>query len=198
MSLLNRGDDKHRFIKTLVAILRARLLPLVHGTETRAHSNPWLVALWKNLGVPPMSVVALVGVVALAFVRRLMKREPLLLTNLVGVLYPAYQSLKAVERPEPDDDERWLTYWSVFGGFTLLDTQSHKFDKYTRYYYLAKMLALHWLYARSGSLAVYRQVIRPFLVKYGGYGVVHAADPTSINGTAGLVVENPGPFRKDL
>jgi hypothetical protein len=35
---------------------------------------------------------------------------PGLVSNLVGVLLPAYRSLKAVERPRQDDDERFLTY----------------------------------------------------------------------------------------
>ncbi|TPX69579.1 hypothetical protein SpCBS45565_g02332 [Spizellomyces sp. 'palustris'] len=165
------------------ALLRTRLLPRVATTEHRAHQNAVLVAIHKKLGIPPMSVVALAGAVALVGLRRMLKRQPLLLTNLVGVLYPAWQSIKGVERPEADDDERWLTYWSIFGLFTLLDTYHEKVMSYIRYYYVPKMLILYWLFARNGSLAVYRQAIRPILVKYGGYGAVHVVqDPTAANG----------------
>ncbi|TPX55100.1 hypothetical protein PhCBS80983_g05607 [Powellomyces hirtus] len=194
--VLTKGDDQAA-IKPVIAYLRAKLLPAVSNTERKAHANPVLVAVWKKLGIPPMSVVALVALVVAGTLRKMLKKQPLLLTNLVGVLYPAYQSIKAVERPEADDDERWLTYWSIFGLFTLLDSISHKVISYVRYYYVPKMLILHWLFARNGSLAVYRQVIRPFLVKYGGYGVVHAADPASI-GTSSLVVDGPGPLTKNL
>ncbi|KAI8586260.1 TB2/DP1, HVA22 family-domain-containing protein [Geranomyces variabilis] len=194
---LARGDDQVAF-KPIVNYLRAKLLPAVSSTERKAHANPVLIAIWKKAGIQPSVAVAIVGVVVAASLRRMLKRQPLLLSNLVGVLYPAYQSIKAVERPEADDDERWLTYWSIYGLFTLLDSIHLRVMQYVKFYYVPKMLILHWLFARNGSLAIYRQVLRPFLVKYGGYGVVHAAvDPSSAHPIA-LVTENPGPLTKEL
>ncbi|KAJ3154881.1 Receptor expression-enhancing protein 6 [Geranomyces michiganensis] len=192
---LARGDDQST-LRPIVTYLRAKLLPAVSNTERKAHANPVLIAIWKKAGIQPSVAVAIAGLVVAATLRRMLKRQPLLLSNLVGVLYPAYQSIKAVERPESDDDERWLTYWSIYGLFTLLDSIHHRVMQYFKFYYVPKMLILYWLFARNGSLAVYRQVLRPFLVKYGGYGVVHAAvDPASGKPTA-LVTENPGPLAK--
>jgi receptor expression-enhancing protein 5/6 len=51
-------------------------------------------------------------VVALFFVfEDIMSR---IIVDMVGVLYPAYISFKAIETPHLDDDKQWLTYWVVF------------------------------------------------------------------------------------
>ena len=34
-----------------------------------------------------------------------------LFSNLLGFVYPAYRSFKALETPEKEDDKQWLTYW---------------------------------------------------------------------------------------
>lgn len=44
-----------------------------------------------------------------------------ILTNLIGVAYPAFMSFVALESEGDDDDKQWLTYWVVFGFFTILD-----------------------------------------------------------------------------
>ena len=40
----------------------------------------------------------------------LARRKPLFLSHLLGVGYPIYRSILAIERPRVNDDERWLTY----------------------------------------------------------------------------------------
>lgn len=42
-----------------------------------------------------------------------------LLCNSIGFLYPAYVSIHAIESPNKDDDTKWLTYWVVFGIFSV-------------------------------------------------------------------------------
>jgi receptor expression-enhancing protein 5/6 len=45
-----------------------------------------------------------------------------ILTSVITVLYPAFKSIKALETKDDDDDDKvWLTYWCVFGFFTLFD-----------------------------------------------------------------------------
>lgn len=34
-----------------------------------------------------------------------------ILCNVIGIAYPAYISMKAVETKEKTDDTKWLTYW---------------------------------------------------------------------------------------
>jgi receptor expression-enhancing protein 5/6 len=51
-----------------------------------------------------------------------------LLTNLLGFLYPAYASFKALESHGVDDDKQWyiffsfrLTYWVVFAFLNMIE-----------------------------------------------------------------------------
>jgi receptor expression-enhancing protein 5/6 len=43
------------------------------------------------------------------------------LTTLLGWALPAYFSLKALESPSQGDDTQWLTYWTVFGAFQIVE-----------------------------------------------------------------------------
>lgn len=44
-----------------------------------------------------------------------------LILSLVGFVYPAYQSFKALTTTQTDDDTQWLTYWVVYTFFTLTE-----------------------------------------------------------------------------
>merc|ERR1719319_988534 len=44
-----------------------------------------------------------------------------LLCNMLGFVYPAYCSIKALESRTKEDDQKWLTYWVVFALFSVLE-----------------------------------------------------------------------------
>lgn len=52
-----------------------------------------------------------------------------ILSLLVGFVYPAYMSFKAIESPEKSDDTQWLTYWVVFASLTVLEIFSGGLSK---------------------------------------------------------------------
>ena len=43
------------------------------------------------------------------------------LTNTVGIVYPAYCSIHAIEADGKDDDVEWLVYWLVYATFSLIE-----------------------------------------------------------------------------
>lgn len=92
-----------------------------------------------------------------------------LLCNLIGFVYPAYFSIKAIESNNKDDDTQWLTYWVVYGLFSIGEFFSDIFLSWFPFYYAGKCLFLIWCMAPvkwNGSEMLYRRVIRPFFLKH--------------------------------
>ncbi|KAL8431844.1 hypothetical protein ACSSS7_005019 [Eimeria intestinalis] len=59
-----------------------------------------------------------------------------LVCDVAGFLYPAWMSFRAIETPGTEDDKLWLTYWVVYGAFSI------------------------------GAESVYNVIIRPFLLEH--------------------------------
>uniref|UniRef100_UPI0037E7DB69 receptor expression-enhancing protein 5 isoform X2 n=1 Tax=Semicossyphus pulcher TaxID=241346 RepID=UPI0037E7DB69 len=92
-----------------------------------------------------------------------------LLCNLIGFAYPAYFSIKAIESNIKEDDTQWLTYWVVYGLFSIVEAFSDVFLFWFPFYYAGKCLFLIWCMAPvtwNGSDILYNRVIRPFFLKH--------------------------------
>jgi len=88
-----------------------------------------------------------------------------LLTNLVGFAFPAYASFKAIQTSRKDDDTQWLTYWTVFASFSIVETMLETILYWFPFYYLVKLVFLLWLYLPQfrGAEFLYKTVILPRL-----------------------------------
>ena len=40
------------------------------------------------------------------------------ITNFVGIIFPSYLSLRAIETLEADMEKQWITYWIIFSLFS--------------------------------------------------------------------------------
>ena len=91
-----------------------------------------------------------------------------LLTLGITVLYPAVQSVKAIESSGKEDDKIWLTYWIIFGSFTLIDDFFGWALAIIPYFFWIKLAFFLYLLAPQtrGALIVYHNAVQPFLNKY--------------------------------
>ena len=79
------------------------------------------VDLSAKLDVNPGLILAGAGSVGL-LVLMILQGWTILVTAIT-VLYPAVHSIRAIESEDGgDDDKVWLTYWMVFGCFTVAET----------------------------------------------------------------------------
>nr|XP_050038525.1 receptor expression-enhancing protein 5-like [Dermacentor andersoni] len=94
-----------------------------------------------------------------------------LLCNIVGLVYPAYASTRAIESADRNDDTRWLTYWVVYACFSILDFFADGILRFFPFYWLVKVVFLVYCFlpARfNGSARIYNSLIRPYFLKSSG------------------------------
>lgn len=90
-----------------------------------------------------------------------------ILTTIVTVVYPAFQSIKALEtKGNDDDDKTWLTYWVVFGLSTLLDEFGGIVLSFIPFYFYVKLGFFVWLMApqTKGAEVLYKNLLKPLLI----------------------------------
>jgi len=88
-----------------------------------------------------------------------------LIANLVGFVYPAYMSFKALSTDGAEDDTQWLTYWVVYSFFNITEQVTDIFLSWIPFYFFIKMAFLVWCYHPStlGAITIYQTVIKPNL-----------------------------------
>eukprot|EP00499_Haloplacidia_sp_CaronLabIsolate_P004982 CAMPEP_0196770058 /NCGR_PEP_ID=MMETSP1104-20130614/909_1 /TAXON_ID=33652 /ORGANISM="Cafeteria sp., Strain Caron Lab Isolate" /LENGTH=200 /DNA_ID=CAMNT_0042140165 /DNA_START=40 /DNA_END=642 /DNA_ORIENTATION=- len=91
-----------------------------------------------------------------------------ILCNLVGFVYPAYASFKAIETKRTDDDTLWLTYWVVYAALCIVETFSDIILSWIPFYYVVKLGLLMWCMHPStqGAVVIYKNVLAPFLLNH--------------------------------
>ena len=110
----------------------------------------------------------LLGGLALALVLTTTKWFSSYVTCLVGVLCPTYMTLKVIESPEDGDDKQYLTYWVVYGLFSVIDVFTAFLVNRIPFYYTIKLAFLIWLFMPNfkGAVYVYNLIIGPIFRKY--------------------------------
>ncbi|CAK4067809.1 unnamed protein product [Aphanomyces euteiches] len=88
-----------------------------------------------------------------------------LISNLVGFVYPAYMSFKALNTDSSTDDTQWLTYWVVYSAFNLTEQITDTLLFWVPMYFFIKIAFLVWCYHPStlGATTIYESLIKPNL-----------------------------------
>mmetsp|Transcript_28773 Transcript_28773/g.57524 ORF Transcript_28773/g.57524 Transcript_28773/m.57524 type:complete len:171 (+) Transcript_28773:265-777(+) len=87
------------------------------------------------------------------------------LTSLIGFVYPAYASLLSIESRQPSQTTQWLTYWTVYAFFSILEVLIDWLLYLVPFYFAFKLAFLLWLMAPQtlGALFLYDAFLKGFL-----------------------------------
>jgi len=91
-----------------------------------------------------------------------------IICNFIGFLYPAYESIKAIESNTKQDDTKWLTYWVVYSSFIVVEFFSDYLLFWIPFYYVLKCALLLYcmLPQYAGSQTIYQFCIRPLFLEH--------------------------------
>ncbi|KAI9202054.1 TB2/DP1, HVA22 family-domain-containing protein [Polychytrium aggregatum] len=126
---------------------------------------PLAVEAEKTLKVPKTYLAG--GAIVVFFVLVFFNVWGELLTDLLGFLYPAYASFKALESPGKSDDKQWLTYWIVFGLVNTVEFFTDYILYWLPFYFFFKAFLVIYLIAPHfrGAEVLYVKFIKPVLLK---------------------------------
>ncbi|KAJ3087003.1 hypothetical protein HK102_011990 [Quaeritorhiza haematococci] len=149
----------------MAAELTQKLQVYLQQADKELSKFPYAVELEKRTGVPKTYVVG--GVGFLGFILIFFNIWGDLLTNLLGFVYPAYASFKAIESGEKKDDTQWLTYWCVFGFLNIIEFFSDVLLYWIPFYYTFKAGFILYLALPQfqGAQFLYTRFLRPYLIK---------------------------------
>lgn len=85
---------------------------------------------------------------------------------ILGTLYPAYRSYKAIKNKDLREHVKWMMYWIVFALFTTLETFLDVFVSWFPFYYEIKIIFILWVLspATRGSSILYKKIVHPMLI----------------------------------
>ena len=116
---------------------------------------------------------------------------------LVGFLYPAWASFKAIGTRQKEEDKQWFTYWALFGFIQVFDTVIYSLFRWVPFYSACKIALFIYLYhpKTHGALELYHKIIRPYLINYEGHEVIEATkDETLKSSKDNTTTEDIGDF----
>ncbi|RUS22039.1 hypothetical protein BC937DRAFT_90591 [Endogone sp. FLAS-F59071] len=169
--------------------LRLAYVSRISGFEELCSKN-FLFAFLVRRGFSPVLLFMCVAVGTTFLLRRMYKQSTYLLTNIVGVMYPAYRSLKALEESSDavavgllegaaggnleeasqkivEEQRQWLTYWIVYGSMQVIDYWSEGLLELIPSYNLYKLAILYWAQndRSRGASFIYNRILKPVIQK---------------------------------
>ena len=112
--------------------------------NTYGKKVPQIVDLSKKVGQEPGVIIA--GGIAVWALVVILTMGATILTLAISVLYPAFRSIQALETKWTDDDDKiWLTYWCVYGVFTVIDDFFGFLLGYIPFYYYIRVGIFIWM-----------------------------------------------------
>lgn len=131
-----------------------------------AERVPQIVDLAKKAGVEPGLILG--GGLIVSALLILIFFGATILTVVITVVYPATKSIQALESSGDDDDKVWLTYWIMFGIFSLLDEFGGILLSFIPLYFYVRLAFFIFLMApqTQGASLLYKTLVKPILSQH--------------------------------
>jgi hypothetical protein len=145
-------------------------------------SKIWLFRRLVQLGLPPLYLFVALIIFSGIMIGNMYKKSVYLLCNLVGVMYPAYKSIQAIdslstingnEKGEVsnstivivNEQKQWLTYWAIYGWLQVADYWSNWLLKMFPGYNLFKLMFFYWAQndRSRGATLIFEKILKPLL-----------------------------------
>ncbi|CAO4360658.1 Protein CBR-YOP-1 [Caenorhabditis briggsae] len=125
-----------------------------------------LATVEAKTGLKRLHIV--LGVVGLQAIYLIFGHSAQLVCNVMGFVYPAYMSIKAIESSNKEDDTQWLTYWVVFAILSVVEFFSVQIVAVFPVYWLFKSLFLLYLYLPTflGATKLYHRFVKPVVARH--------------------------------
>jgi hypothetical protein len=144
-------------------------------------SKTWLFRSFVQLGISPLYLFIALIIILGTMIGNMYKRSVYLLCNLVGVVYPAYKSIQAIDLFSAisegevsnssivivNEQKQWLTYWAVYGWLQVVDYWSTWLLEMFPGYNLFKLMFLYWAQNNRsrGATLIFEKILKPLLQK---------------------------------
>lgn len=140
----------------------AKIQAQIEEMEKTLVGNPVFDAIYEKSGKAVKRVYAATGIAVVALAVIFFGFGAGLLCNLIGFVYPAYASFKAIESVGVEDDTQWLTYWVVYAFFNIMEGVADFFVSWVPFYFPIKVGFLIWLMLPQthGAKFLYDNAIR--------------------------------------
>jgi len=134
--------------------------------NTILDSYQTLKVIAEAMGVSPAFVMSATAAAVLGFF--LFGIGGSFVCTMVGALYPAFESYKALESSDLESLRFWMTYWIVYASINSIECISYYIIVNLPFYYPLKLASLMWLASHStgGSTYMYQWAIAPTFAAY--------------------------------
>jgi len=127
--------------------------------------DPFCTKIEKTTGINRKWIA--LSVIVCSFLGIVIGYASQLICNVIGFIYPAYESIKAIETANSKDDTKWLTYWVVYSSFIIVEFFSDYLLYWIPFYFFLKIGLLIWCMHPNynGTTFIYNTVIRPVFLQ---------------------------------
>ena len=128
-----------------------------------ANGMPELITICKKYNLPAdlvlggaIGVVLLIGIVLQGYN---------IVCALLTCVYPMLMSIKTIESKSDEDTKNWLSFWTVFGVFSIIEMFFGFILAFIPYYSIIRIVFFVYLMApqTNGAHAFYASVLAPYL-----------------------------------